>query len=98
MRGRTARRVWTRSSTWFPGSKRVAKEKVTPAREIYNSEVKVFFVIRDAKTNAVVMKCEGYDARINRSRKDLYEWLCMLFFRDLIIKVTKQTEKNDAPS
>lgn len=90
----TKRRIWTISSTFFPSSK--VNKRIIPAQNVYRSEVKALFEIRDAKSEQLIMSREGTLVNFYATQLTLYKEICEEFFKSFrkIVKQAKET-KND---
>lgn len=88
------RRVWTTSSTWFPGSK--VNKRIIPAQNVYRSEVKALFEIRDTKSGQLIMSREGSLVNFYGTQLTLYKEICEEFFKSFrnIVKQAKKAEDN----
>ena len=82
------------SSTPFENS----RPEIIPARDVYISTVTALFEIRDAKTDNLLLSCEGTVSEWARNyQMKLYEGLCYGFFKDYkkIIKSHQKLKKHN---
>ena len=80
------------SSNYFPGTKKKTGFSGQP-HDVYCSEVKLLFELRDTKTDEIIMSCTGNARTFLKDRQiKLYKVLCREFYQNVRQNI-QQTKK-----